>query len=400
MKALLSGNEAIARGAYEAGVQIVTGYPGTPSSEIVKNMASQYGNEVYVEWSTNEKVAMDAAAGAAYCGKRALVTTKQVGMNVLMDSLLYTVYTGAEAGLVLVTADDPGLFSSQNEQDNRWYSRLAKIPTFEPCDSQEAKDFVKKAFELSEKFDIPCLLHSVMRVSHCKSVVELGPRDENTKVVERFPRNLPKYNCTAMYARVMHAKMEEKIKAIVAAHKFVPNSNARQLKVQQNRSIIIVVKGAFNMFFAAILERMQSLISCSGYSAEVHYLDEDADEVLVGEQLQRERKPLGFIFLGGNTCSFEARFSAIAVPSVLATTLADHLNFGNLSSVGIDDTAAQVRALRRRGIRVAAVFLGENASVPAANAIYGRDLARIRRMDELAQAAGRLIQDEIRELSG
>ena len=133
---------------------------------------------------------------------------------------------------------------------------------------------------------------------------------------------------------------KEKIKAIVAAHKFVPNSNARQLKVQQNRSIIIVVKGAFNMFFAAILERMQSLISCSGYSAEVHYLDEDADEVLVGEQLQRERKPLGFIFLGGNTCSFEARFSAIAVPSVLATTLADHLNFGNLSSVGIDDTAA------------------------------------------------------------
>ncbi|MEI3015079.1 MAG: LacI family DNA-binding transcriptional regulator [Ruthenibacterium lactatiformans] len=137
---------------------------------------------------------------------------------------------------------------------------------------------------------------------------------------------------------------KEKIKAIVAAHKFVPNSNARQLKVQQNRSIIIVVKGAFNMFFAAILERMQSLISCSGYSAEVHYLDEDADEVLVGEQLQRERKPLGFIFLGGNTCSFEARFSAIAVPSVLATTLADHLNFGNLSSVGIDDTAAGRRA--------------------------------------------------------
>lgn len=214
LKALLSGNEAIARGAYEAGVQIVTGYPGTPSSEIVRNMAAQYGKEVYVEWSTNEKVAMDAAAGAAYCGKRALVTTKQVGMNVLMDSLLYTVYTGAEAGLVLVTADDPGLFSSQNEQDNRWYSRLAKIPTFEPCDSQEAKDYVKKAFQLSEKFDIPCLLHSVMRVSHCKSVVELGERAENTRTLEKFPRNLPKYNCTAMYARVMHAKLEEKIQAI------------------------------------------------------------------------------------------------------------------------------------------------------------------------------------------
>ena len=143
---------------------------------------------------------------------------------------------------------------------------------------------------------------------------------------------------------------KEKIKAIVAAHKFVPNSNARQLKVQQNRSIIIVVKGAFNMFFAAILERMQSLISCSGYSAEVHYLD--------------ERKPLGFIFLGGNTCSFEARFSAIAVPSVLATTLADHLNFGNLSSVGIDDTAAGRRAARfllSRGHRRIAVIGGNRA---------------------------------------
>ena len=120
LKALLSGNEAIARGAYEAGVQVVTGYPGTPSSEIVETCAKLYGDEVYVEWSTNEKVAMDAAAGAAYSGKRAMVTTKQVGMNVLMDSLMYSVYTGAEAGLVVVTADDPGLFSSQNEQDNRW----------------------------------------------------------------------------------------------------------------------------------------------------------------------------------------------------------------------------------------------------------------------------------------
>lgn len=157
---------------------------------------------------------------------------------------------------------------------------------------------------------------------------------------------------------------KEKIKAIVAAHKFVPNSNARQLKVQQNRSILIVVKGAFNMFFAAILERMQSLISCAGYSAEVHYLDEDADEVLVGEQLQRERKPLGFIFLGGNTCSFEERFSAISVPSVLATTLADHLSFENLSSVGIDDTAAGRRAaqfLLARGHRRIAVIGGNRA---------------------------------------
>ena len=214
MKELLSGNEAIARGAYEAGVQVITGYAGTPSSEIVETSAKLYGDEVYVEWSTNEKVAMDAAAGAAYSGKRAMVTTKQVGMNVLMDSMLYSVYTGAEAGLVIVTADDPGLFSSQNEQDNRWYSRLAKIPTFEPADSQEAKDFVKIAFELSEKFDISTLLRSVMRISHCKSVVEIGKRVENPKKLERFPRNLPKYNCTAMYAKGMHERLEKLIKEI------------------------------------------------------------------------------------------------------------------------------------------------------------------------------------------
>jgi len=214
MKALLSGNEAIARGAYEAGVQVVTGYPGTPSSEIVTTVAEEYSDKVYVEWSTNEKVAMDAAAGAAYSGKRSMVTTKQVGMNVLMDSMMYSVYTGIESGLVIVTADDPGLFSSQNEQDNRWYSRLAKIPTFEPADSQEAKDFMKLAFELSEKFDTSVLLRSVMRVSHCKSVVDLGERNENPKHLEKFPRNLPKYNCTAMYAKEMHLQLEERIKKI------------------------------------------------------------------------------------------------------------------------------------------------------------------------------------------
>ena len=147
-KTLLSGNEAIARGAYEAGIQVATGYPGTPSSEILEQVAAQYGNSIYAEWSTNEKVAMDVAAGAAYSGRRSLVTTKQVGMNVLADALFYTVYTGVEAGLVIVTADDPGMFSSQNEQDNRWYARLAKLPILEPRDSQEAKDFVVKGIEI------------------------------------------------------------------------------------------------------------------------------------------------------------------------------------------------------------------------------------------------------------
>ncbi|MBN2049553.1 MAG: indolepyruvate ferredoxin oxidoreductase subunit alpha, partial [Spirochaetales bacterium] len=211
MKAILSGNEAFARGAWEAGIQVVTGYPGTPSSEIIETIGKEYGKDIYAEWSTNEKVAMDAAAGAAYSGRRTMVTTKQVGMNVLADSLLYAVYTGAEAGLVVVTADDPGLFSSQNEQDNRWFGRLAKIPILEPQDSQEAKDFVVRGIEISEKFDTPVLIRSVMRISHSKTIVELGDRPEVPETVGKFPRNIPKYNCTAMYAKEMHARVEQRI---------------------------------------------------------------------------------------------------------------------------------------------------------------------------------------------
>ena len=214
MKAILSGNEAIARGAYEAGIEIVTGYPGTPSSEIITTIARQYGEAIYTEWSANEKVAMDAAAGAAYSGRRALVTTKQVGMNVLSDSLLYAVYTGTEAGLVVVTADDPGMHSSQNEQDNRWYARLMKIPLLEPADSQEAKDFVLTAIQLSERFDTPVLVRTVMRTSHSKSVVSFGERQPSGKQPGPFPRNPAKYNCTASNARHMHPRVEKRLEQI------------------------------------------------------------------------------------------------------------------------------------------------------------------------------------------
>ena len=214
MKEILSGNEAIARGAYEAGIEIATGYPGTPSSEIIKTIALKYGNDIYTEWSTNEKVAMDAGAGAAYSGRRTLVTTKQVGMNVLSDSLMYAVYTGAEAGLVVVTADDPGMFSSQNEQDNRWYARLAKIPLLEPADSQEAKDFVILGIELSEKFDTPILVRTVMRTSHSKSVVALGERQQGRVEIGPFKRDPAKYNCTASNARKMHPMVEGRIEKI------------------------------------------------------------------------------------------------------------------------------------------------------------------------------------------
>jgi len=209
MKALLSGNEAIARGAYEAGIEIATGYPGTPSSEILENV-STYKN-IYSEWSVNEKVAMDAAAGAAYSGRRSLVTTKQVGMNVLSDSLFYTAYTGLEAGLVVVTADDPGMFSSQNEQDNRHYAKLGKFPMLEPSDSQECKDYIIKGVEISEQFDTPVVVRTTMRTSHSKSVVELGGDPVAPGKVGPFTRNMQKYNCMCLWSKKRHPVLEQRL---------------------------------------------------------------------------------------------------------------------------------------------------------------------------------------------
>ena len=150
---LLSGDEAVARGAWEAGVAVASAYPGTPSTEILEEFARF--PDVYAEWATNEKVAMDVAIGAAYAGKRALATMKHVGLNVAADAFMYASMTGIEAGLVIVTADDPAMHSSQNEQDNRTFAKFARIPCLEPSDSQEAKDMMVAAFELSEQFDTP-----------------------------------------------------------------------------------------------------------------------------------------------------------------------------------------------------------------------------------------------------
>ncbi|HSR13580.1 MAG TPA: thiamine pyrophosphate-dependent enzyme, partial [Thermodesulfobacteriota bacterium] len=168
---LLSGNEAIARGAHESGVKVAAAYPGTPSTEILENLSRYEG--MHVEWCPNEKVALETAMGAAFGGARALAAMKHVGVNVAADPLFTLSYTGLRGGLVLVSADDPEMHSSQNEQDNRHYAKAAKIPMLDPSDSQEAKDFTKIAFELSEKFDTPVMLRTTTRVSHSKSIVRM-----------------------------------------------------------------------------------------------------------------------------------------------------------------------------------------------------------------------------------
>jgi indolepyruvate ferredoxin oxidoreductase alpha subunit len=207
MKKLLSGNEAIARGAWEAGVEVAAAYPGTPSTEILENVANY--PEIYSEWSANEKVALDITIGAAYAGKRAMATMKHVGLNVASDSLFYASYTGVNAGLVIVNADDPGLHSSQNEQDNRHYARFAKVPMLEPCDSQEAKDMVGLALDLSEQFDTPVILRTTTRTSHAKTIVELGDRKALPK--RPYEKNPQKYVMIPGHAKRRHPVVEERL---------------------------------------------------------------------------------------------------------------------------------------------------------------------------------------------
>ncbi len=208
MKRILQGNEAIARGAWEAGVVVGCAYPGTPSSEIMTEL-SQYP-EVNTEWSPNEKVAIEVAHGASLAGGRAIACMKHVGLNVASDPLMTISYTGVKGGLVIVVADDPGQHSSQNEQDSRHWTRFGKIPMLEPGSSQECKDFTRIAFEISETFDTPVLLRGETRVCHCDSLVDLGDREEPPRLKGLSQKETPKHVMVPMYARVRRVFVEER----------------------------------------------------------------------------------------------------------------------------------------------------------------------------------------------
>lgn len=205
---MLSGNEAIARGAWEAGIKLAAAYPGTPSTEILEALADYDG--VYCEWSPNEKVAMEVGIGASMAGGRALVCMKHVGLNVAADPFFSSSYVGLEAGLVVVSADDPGMHSSQDEQDNRNYAKFARVPLLEPSDSDEAKEFVIGAYEISERFDTPVLLRTTTRTSHSKSLVALGERSAPKPVVE-LKRNASKYLMMPANAIQRHLVVEQRV---------------------------------------------------------------------------------------------------------------------------------------------------------------------------------------------
>ncbi|HEX9080576.1 MAG TPA: indolepyruvate ferredoxin oxidoreductase subunit alpha [Desulfuromonadaceae bacterium] len=208
MKEILSGNEAIARGAFEAGCRVACAYPGTPSTEILENTITY--KEINSSWAPNEKVALEVGIGASFGGARALVTMKHVGVNVAADPLFTLSYTGVGGGLVLVTADDPEMHSSQNEQDNRNYAKFAKVPMLEPSDSRECKEFTRLAFQLSEQYDTPVMLRTTTRISHSKSPVELGERV--TGLPEpKLVRNAAKQVMLPGNARVRHPLVEERM---------------------------------------------------------------------------------------------------------------------------------------------------------------------------------------------
>jgi len=206
---LLSGNEALALGAYHAGVKVATAYPGTPSTEILESLA--HFKDIYAEWSTNEKVATEVALGAAYAGARSLVVMKHVGLNVAGDPFMAAAITGVNAGMVVISADDPGMHSSQNEQDNRHYARLAKVPMLEPTDSQEAYELLAYAFDISEKFDTPVMLRSTTRISHSKSVVKVGNKQTIPADRTGFSYDFAKYVMLPAHARLRHPLVEERM---------------------------------------------------------------------------------------------------------------------------------------------------------------------------------------------
>ena len=209
-KKIMLGNEAFARGAWEAGVKVSAAYPGTPSTEISENLAKY--DEVYAEWSPNEKVATEVAAGASISGVRSLACMKHVGLNVAADPLYTAAYTGVGGGMVLIVADDPGMYSSQNEQDTRMIARAANVPVLEPSDSQEAKDFVKLAYEISEKYDTPVIVRSTTRLSHSQGIVEL--EDRVVPEDKEYKRDPAKYVMMPGNAKGRHVVVEARMKRL------------------------------------------------------------------------------------------------------------------------------------------------------------------------------------------
>ena len=245
MKQLILGNEAVARGLYEAGCAFVSSYPGTPSTEITEAIAKY--PEVYAEWAPNEKVAMEAAFGASLAGRRSFCGMKHVGLNVAADPLFTISYTGVNAGMVIGVADDAGMHSSQNEQDSRHYARAAKIPMLEPSDSAEAREFAMLAYELSESFDTPVLLKMCTRVSHSQSVVEVG---ERKAVIKEYQKDIPKYVMMPGNAKRRHPVVEARTRKLV---EYAETAPINRIETGKSNAIGIITSSTSYQYVKEVL---------------------------------------------------------------------------------------------------------------------------------------------------
>ncbi|MBE7047130.1 MAG: indolepyruvate ferredoxin oxidoreductase subunit alpha [Ruminococcaceae bacterium] len=243
MKKLMLGNAAVAQGAYEAGVKVVASYPGTPSTEITENIAKYDADKVYCEWAPNEKVAAEVAIGASVGGARAMSCMKHVGLNVMADPVFTVSYMGVNGGLVFCVADDPGMHSSQNEQDSRHYAKASKIFMLEPADSSECKEYTKVAFELSEKFDSPAFIRLSTRVSHSQSMVEISERED--KDLKPYEKNVPKNVMMPANAIKRHVVVEERLKAI---SEYVKTTHIN--KIEDNGAEIGVITAGISYMYS------------------------------------------------------------------------------------------------------------------------------------------------------
>lgn len=325
MKELMLGNKAVARGLYEAGCKVISSYPGTPSTEITEEAAAY--NEIYCEWAPNEKVALEVAHGATLGGVRAACAMKHVGLNVAADPLFTISYQGLNAGLVVCVADDPGMHSSQNEQDSRHYAIAAKLPMLEPSDSEESRVFVKKAFEMSEKFNTLVLLKMVTRVAHSQSVVDTEERVEPDRVP--YVKDPAKVMMT-LNSRNAHIRVEERTKALI---EYAESTELNRVELGEDTSVGIITDSTSYQYAREVLGDKASILKLGMINPLPEKLIKDfaqkVDKVIVLEELdpiiENHCKQLGIKVAGKDTFPICGEFSQNLVRKCLGMKEPEHI---------------------------------------------------------------------------
>ncbi len=325
MKELMLGNKAVARGLYEAGCKVISSYPGTPSTEITEEAAAY--NEIYCEWAPNEKVALEVAHGATLGGVRAACAMKHVGLNVAADPLFTISYQGLNAGLVVCVADDPGMHSSQNEQDSRHYAIAAKLPMLEPSDSEESRVFVKKAFEMSEKFNTPVLLKMVTRVAHSQSIVDTEERVEPDRVP--YVKDPAKVLMT-LNSRNAHIRVEERTKALI---EYAESTELNRVEMGEDTSVGIITDSTSYQYAREVLGDKVSILKLGMINPLPEKLIKDfaqkVDKVIVLEELdpiiENHCKQLGIKVAGKDTFPICGEFSQNLVRKCLGMKEPEHI---------------------------------------------------------------------------